>query len=345
MAYKNILVVGGGAIGGITAAALTHQGENVIIYDTDRSHVDAMKKGLVITGMRELRIAVKAMTPDDFRESDYRGWADIVLLAVKGLHTENALKSVLPCVSGRAPVVSMQNGINEETIAHIVGAERTIGCSITWGGTNKGPGELIQTTEGGFIIGQWPTGRSPIVDETAELLSKAFPTDISDNIIGDRWTKLLITASLTGVGTVAGLTYGGVIKNEAACRVALTVITETYDVGIANGVRFADLMGVSPSIALVRNKADFDNASKLMEFAFSQHGATKPSMWQDIEKGRKTEVDFVNGYVMRKGKEVGVKTPANELVTRMIKDIESGKKKPELANLKEFDQIVAHIIK
>lgn len=343
MAYSNILVVGGGAIGGITAAVLTQQGQNVIVLDADKPHVEAMNKKLVITGFRQLTVPVKSLTPADFTGKDYKDWADIVLLAVKGLHTENALKSVLTNTSGKAPVVSMQNGINEETIARIVGDDRTIGCSITWGGTNKGPGQLVQTTEGGFIIGQWPTGRSSIVDETSLLMLKAFPTEISDNIIGDRWTKLLITASLTGVGTVAGLTYGGVIADPAALKVALTVITETYDVGIATGVVFAELMGVSPSIVLVRNKADFDNASKLMDFAFSKHGATKPSMWQDIEKGRKTEVDFVNGYVVRKGKEAGVKTFANELVTKIIKEIEDGKRITCLENLREFDKIVDYI--
>jgi 2-dehydropantoate 2-reductase len=343
MPYKNIVVIGGGAIGGITAALLTRKGENVIVLDADREHVNRMGKGLEVSGFTELTIPVKSLTPDQFTGKDYAGWADIALLAVKGLHTETALRSVLPSISKTAPVVSMQNGINEETIARIVGAERTIACSITWGGTNKGPGQLIQTTEGGFIIGQWPTGKSKIVDETAALLSKAFPTEVSDNIIGDRWTKLLITVSLTGVGTTAGLTYGGVIDNEAARKVALTVITETYDVGIKAGVKFADLMGVSPSIVLVRNKADFDNASKLLDFAFAKHKATKPSMWQDIEKGRKTEVDFVNGYVVKKGKEVGMKTPANEMVTRIIKEIEGGKRKPDPANLKEFAGIVEYI--
>jgi len=181
------------------------------------------------------------------------------------------------------------------------------------------------------------------VEETAALLSKAFTTEVSDNIIGDRWTKLLITVSFTGVGTTAGLTYGGVIDNEAARKVALTVITETYDVGIKAGVKFADLMGVSPSIVLVRNREDFDKASKLLEIGFANHRATKPSMWQDIEKGRKTEVDFVNGYVVRKGKEVGLKTPANELVTKVVKEIEEGRKKPLLANLSEFDSITAYI--
>ena len=343
MPYKNIVVIGGGAIGGITAALLTKKGENVIVLDADREHVKMMNKGLEVSGFTEITIPVKSLTPDQFTAKEYTGWADIVLLAVKGLHTEKALTSILLSVSKTAPVVSLQNGINEETIAKIVGVERTIACSITWGGTNKGPGQLIQTTEGGFIVGQWPTGKSKTAEDAAALLSKAFPTEIADNIIGDRWTKLLITVSLTGVGTIAGLTYGGVIDNETARKVALTVITETHDVGIAAGVNFAELMGVSPSIVLVRNKADFDNASKLMDFAFAKHRPTKPSMWQDIEKGRKTEVDFVNGYVVRKGKEVGMKTPANEMVTRIIKEIEEGMRKPDPANLKEFDGIVEYI--
>jgi len=343
MGFNKILVVGGGAIGGITAALLTKQGVSVIVLDADKEHVKRMNSGLEISGFRELTVPVKAMLPGDFVGKKNAAWADIVLLAVKGLHTENALESVLPVISKTAPVVSLQNGINEETISKIIGVERTIACSITWGGTNKGPGQLIQTTDGGFIIGQWPTGKSKIVEETAALLSKAFTTEVSDNIIGDRWTKLLITVSFTGVGTTAGLTYGGVIDNEAARQVALTVISETYDVGIKSGVKFADLMGVSPSIVLVRNREDFDKASKLLEIGFANHRATKPSMWQDIEKGRKTEVDFVNGYVVRKGKEVGLKTPANELVTKIIREIEEGKRKPDIANLKEFAGIVGYI--
>lgn len=108
-------------------------------------------------------------------------------------------------------------------------------------------------------------------------------------------------------------------------------------------MKFAELMGVSPSIVLIHNKEEFEKAARLMEFAFSKHGATKPSMWQDIEKGRKTEVDFVNGYVVRKGKEVGKATPANELVTRIVHQIKGGEKQPSLDNLKEFDKLVAHL--
>jgi 2-dehydropantoate 2-reductase len=343
MVYKNILVVGGGAIGGITAALLTQQGESVVVLDVDKEHVQMMKKGLEITGFRELTVPVKAMLPNEFVVEDFAGWADIVLLAVKGLHTEKALTSILPSVSKAAAVISMQNGINEETIARIVGVDRTIGCSITWGGTNRGPGQLLQTAEGGFIIGQWPTGTSQKAHDAAHLLSKAFPTEISDNIIGDRWTKLLITVSMTGVGTIAGLTYGGVVDNEVARKVSLAVITETYEIGKATGVNFVPLQGISPTIFLVHNKTEFENASRIMEIGFSKHREIKPSMWQDIEKGRKTEVDFVNGHVVRKSKEIGKPAPANELVTMIIKQIEVGEKKPSVDNLRAFDGLIAHL--
>jgi len=343
MDYKNILVVGGGAIGGIVAAVLTQKGERVIVVDADKQHVESMNKGLIVTGFRELTLSVKSFTTDQMLTAEYEGWADIVLLAVKGLYTQDALTSILPAIKDSAPVVSMQNGINEETISKIVGVERTIGCSITWGSTNKGPGQLMQTTDGGFIIGQWPTGRNSMVDETAALLNKAFPTEVSNNIVGDRWMKLLITVSLTGVGTCAGLTYGGVIDNEQARKVALTVITETYDVGIAAGVQFASLQGISPTVFLTHNRKEFEEASKIMEIGFAKHRDIQPSMWQDIEKNRKTEVDFVNGYVMRKGKEVGKCTPANELVTKIIHQIEIGEKEPHLDNLKDFNNLIAHL--
>jgi len=343
MGYRNILVIGGGAIGGIVAAVLTQNGEHITVVDNDKDHVRKMNHGLVVTGHRELSQPVKSLTPDEILAGQYRDWADIVLLAVKGLFTEKALTSMLPVIKDSAPVVSLQNGVNEDTIAGVVGVQRTIGCSITWGSTNLGPGQLMQTTDGGFIIGQWPTGKNKMIESVAELLAIAFPTEISANIIGDRWTKLLITVSFTGVGACAGLTYGGVIDNEPARKVAVAAVTETYGIGKDLGVEFASISGVSPEVFIASNNKEFENASKILEIGFASHRAIQPSMWQDIEKGRKTEVDFVNGYVVRKAKQISKSAPVNELVTQIIHEIESGTKSPDPNNLKEFDSLVAHL--
>jgi 2-dehydropantoate 2-reductase len=343
MNYRNILVIGGGAIGGIVAAVLTQKGEQVIVVDSDKEHVKKMNQGLLITGHRELKIPVSSLTADEMLAGQYRHWADIVLLSVKGLFTEAALTAMLPVIKDGAPVVSMQNGVNEDTIAAIVGEKRTIGCSITWGSTNVGPGHLMQTTEGGFIIGLWPTGKSRLIEDVADILGLAFPTEISDNIIGDRWTKLLITASFTGVGTCAGLTYGGIIDNEAARKAAIATITETYHIGKALGVSFASINGISPEIFIASNRKEFEEASKILELGFAKHRAIQPSMWQDIEKGRKTEVDFVNGYVVTKAGQINRAAPINALVTRFIHEIEQGGKSPALSNLGEFDNLIAHL--
>ena len=107
MPYNNIVVIGGGAIGGITAALLTKKGENVIVLDADREHVNLMNKGLEVSGFTELTIPVKSLTPDQFTIKEYAGWADIVLLAVKGLHTEKALSAILPCVAKTAPGICL----------------------------------------------------------------------------------------------------------------------------------------------------------------------------------------------------------------------------------------------
>lgn len=343
MRFENILIVGGGAIGGITGAVLAKQGENVVVLDTDREHVKQMRDGLSISGLRQLKIPINAMLPEEFSQEVFKEGADIVFLSVKALHTRQALTTILPSISKDAPIVSLQNGINEEVIAEMVSEQRTIGCIILWGGTNEGPGRLVQTAEGGFIIGQWPKGTTQRVQDIAELLSKVAPTEVSNNIIGHLWSKLLITTSMTGVGTIAGLTYGGVIDNELAKQVALTVVTEVYEVGKAVGVDFAEVEGLQPSIFTIHNKNEYDTASKIMEYGFRDSREIKPSMFQDIEKGRKTEVDLLNGYVVKKGKEIGIETPANELVTKMVKQIEGGEKSPDVDNLEESRKIVTFI--
>lgn len=340
MMFGNILIVGGGAIGGITGAALTQQGENVTVLDTDREHVKQMRVSLLVSGLRQMKIPIRAMTPEEFSEGIRTGDVDIVLLCVKAVYTREALTTVLPAMSSNALVVSMQNGINEETIAEIVGVERTIGCVILWGATNESAGHLIQTATGGFIIGQWPKGETQRAQDVAKLLTSVAPVEVSDNIIGHRWSKLLVTASMTGVGTISGLTYGGIIDHELARLVALTVLTETYKVGKALGVDFAELVeGVAPSIFAIHSRDELSAASQLMLYAFRDSRTIKPSMLQDIEKGRKTEVDMINGYVVKRGHETGIRVPANELVTKMVKQIEEGKRKASLGNLEEFRKI------
>jgi len=348
VSYKNILVIGGGAIGGITAAALTQKGEKVVIVDADSTHVAAMRHELEITGCRELKIPMQVYTPDEIKQrQEFAGWADIVLLAVKGLFTEEALRPMVPCMVPGAPVVLLQNGVNEEAVADVVGAARTIGASITWGGTNKGPGKLIQTSiqtdMAGFVIGPWPTGKNKMVQDAAALLGQICQTDVTENIRGHKWTKMLINVGLTGVGACAGINYGSVLDNESARKACVVAMTETWQIGSDLGIEFGSLNGISPKVFTATNKKEFEEVSKMLFFAFGNHRDIKPSMWQDIEKGRKSEVDFVNGCVVKQAREIGKSAPVNEMVVKILHEIENGVKTFSWNNLKEFDNLIDHL--
>jgi len=343
MEFKNVLIIGGGAIGGITGAALTKQGVDVIVLDTDLDGVRRMRSGLEIScgegvknpimGAREIEIPINAMLPQEFK-----GEADVILLCVKSQYTQKALAPVLS-ISESVPIVSLQNGINEEKIVELVGGERVFGCVIFWGATNLAPGRLKQTAEGGFTIGKWPKGSSQATQDIARMLNKVAPTEASNNIIGHIWNKLLINVSMTGTGTIAGYTYGEVLDDKLALRIALTVLTETYNVGKALGMKFEKIIEVYPSaiIGLIQN--DYNFASEVIKGAFSENKDIRPSLLQDIEKVRKTEIDFLNGYVAKKGKEEGISVPVNEMITDLVKQIEAGKRLPSTDNLKELRDI------
>jgi 2-dehydropantoate 2-reductase len=343
MALRDILIVGGGAIGGLTGAALARKGFGVTILDTDPEQVSAMLEGLEITcsdavkkpimGEMEAKIPIDSFTPDSFR-----GEADIALICVKSQHTIKAL-SPLRRMSGDFPVVSLQNGVNEEILSEILG-ERVLGCVIFWGCTNLGAGRLRQTADGGSIVGRWPRGRSDVVRDVAELLNQAFPTEVSDNIIGHIWNKLLINVSMTGTGYISGYTFGKVLDDELALRVALTLLVEAYSVGEAWGIDFGEMMGVHPSAIVELIKSDYSSAVEVIRGAFSGNRDTVPSPLQDLEKGRRTEINHLNGYVVRKGREVGIEVPANEMVMRFSSDLDSGKRSPCRGNLREFRSVV-----
>ena len=191
MAEKNILVVGGGAIGGMTAAHLVESGYTVTLYDTDEAHVKHINEnGLLIEQFKgEKRIKIPSTT-------SLSGMFDVVFLSVKSNHTKEAINTILPHLGNTSLVVSLQNGMNEDMIASMIGKERTIGAVVGWGCTNIGPGHLKQTSEGKNIIGTLDGIITPGLKEIKTMLETFTTTDITTNIYGHLWIKLLINCNV-----------------------------------------------------------------------------------------------------------------------------------------------------
>jgi len=325
MSGASILVVGAGAIGGVTAAMMTDAGLRVAVLDADEEHVTNMRDpGLLVDDLgTEKRVRLDAHSVLE----DLDGPFDFALVTLKAPHLESALGPLYK--RGLVETfVSLGNGLVQERIASIVGEERMIWGVVEWGATNLGPGHLARTTRGPFVIGE-PDGS--VLERTrrlAEALGTMDGANITGNIRGQVWSKLLVNSAFSGLGAVSGLLYEEVVADPAGKDSALAVWREGHDVGVAQGLELEDVLGVPADALIVRSPEDRDRTDDALETAMRQAGATKASMLQDLERGLKTEVDVINGAVVEKGSEYGVETPLNARVVELMHAMERGERRP-----------------
>jgi 2-dehydropantoate 2-reductase len=325
MIEASVLVVGAGAIGGVTAAKMTGEVDRVAVLDADEEHVERMRgEGLLIDDLGEER-RVRLEAHADPARLD--GPFDFALITLKAPHLESAL-GPLRDLGLVDTFVSLGNGLVQERVAGIVGEEHLIWGTVEWGATNLGPGHLARTTRGPFIIGE-PDGS---VRERTRLLANALDTvdeaSVTENIRGQVWSKLLVNSAFSGLGAISGLLYREVVGDSDGREAALAVWREGYGVGMAQSLELEDVLGVPAESLVVRGPEDRERADEALEVAMKQAGATKASMLQDLERGIKTEVDVINGAVVEKGREYGMDTPLNACVVEMMHAMERGERRP-----------------
>jgi 2-dehydropantoate 2-reductase len=325
MVEASVLVVGAGAIGGVTAAKMTGEVRRVAVLDANEEHVERMRgDGLLLDDLgEERRVRIDAHADPDGLDGPF----DFALITLKAPYLETALKPLLE--RGLVETfVSLGNGLVQERIAGIVGEEHLIWGTVEWGATNLGPGHLAQTTRGHFVVGE-PDGS---VRARTRLLAEALGTVdevlVTENIRGQVWSKLLVNSAFSGLGAVSGLLYRDVVDDPDGREAALAVWREGYDVGQAQNLELEDVLGVPAESLVVRGPEDRERADGALEVAMRQAGATKASMLQDLERGVKTEVDVINGGVVEKGREHGVETPLNSRVVELVHAMEKGDRRP-----------------
>ena len=339
MVEASVLVVGAGAIGGVTAAKVTGEVRRVAVLDANEEHVERMRgDGLLLNDLgEERRVRIEAHADPAGLEDPF----DFALITLKAPYLESALEPLLE--SGLVETfVSLGNGLVQERIAGIVGEGNLIWGTVEWGATNLGPGHLAQTTQGHFVIGE-PEGsiweRTRIL---AEALGAVDEVRVTENIRGQVWSKLLVNSAFSGLGAISGLLYGDVVDDPDGREAALAVWREGYDVGQAQNLELEDVLGVPAESLVVRGPEDRQKAGEALEVAMGYAGATKASMLQDLERGAKTEVDVINGGggVVERGKEHGVETPFNERVVEIMHAMERGERRPGRDVFEELQALV-----
>ena len=331
-----IAIYGAGSLGTVLGAYLTKNGVPVDLVNRNKAHVDALNaNGARITGTVNLTVPVTALLPEEMS-----GNYDIIFLMTKQLNNRAVVTSLKEYLAEDGLIATLQNGIPEDGIAEIVGPDHTVGVVVEWGATLAAPGESVLTSEPdslSFHMGGMPGIRTEQLEKVKSVLEKMCPVEIEANLPGARWSKLLINATFSGLGTVMGGTFGTVTGDPLGREIAVRCMKEVIDVGHAAGVDFAPVQGKNiTALFYWKSAAKKATAKLILPIAMKKHAAIEPSMLQDLKKGKPCEVEAINGVVCGWGKKTGVPTPVNDKIVELIREIQDGKRKTGRENLKEF---------
>ena len=341
---KRIAIVGAGALGGYVGGTLAQRGHDVTLIDPWPEHVETIRRrGLELDGLTpEEKFTARVRI---LHVTEVQGLAktpvDVAMVAMKSYDTPWATALIAPYLSERGFVVSLQNCMNEETIAGVVGWGRTVGVVASLISVDLyEPGRIRRTiAKGGdkhtvFRVGE-PHGRiTPRVEELVEWFRGIDSAKATTNLWGERWSKLTQNSMGNPVTAATGLTSGACLRDERIRRFQIALAGEAVRVGQALGYTLEKIRGVEAeqyARAASGDRAALDQIeSSIVPKAADNPRADiqRPSMAQDILKGRRTEIDAMNGFIARKGKEIGVPAPSHEKITAIVQKIERGELQP-----------------
>jgi 2-dehydropantoate 2-reductase len=346
-----IAIMGTGAVGGYAGAHMAHAGEDVTFIDPWPEHVERMRShGLKISHIRdvpEFTTKVRALHLTDAQQMAKETPIDIAFVCMKSYDTEWAATLIAQYLSPNGFIVSLQNCMNEETIAGVVGWGRTVGCiasSITVdlcepGHVRRAAGKS-GTKHTVFRTGEVHGRVTDRVREICRLVSLADSAMVTENLWGERWSKLVTNVMGNGLSACTGMISKDMMRDDAIRHFSARLGSEAIRVGQALGYALEEIYHLDPE--LIARAGEGDPAASR---AFDEHrlaeaqkggGEHRPSMGQDMMKGRRTEIQFLNGMVARKGEEIGLAAPANRVLTEIVTKVERGELKPDPQHIREL---------
>jgi 2-dehydropantoate 2-reductase len=341
---KRIAVVGTGAVGSYIAAHLVAASHEVIAIDGWPEHVDTVRsEGLRVIGMvpsESFQTRIPALHITEVQGLSKGSAIDIAIVAVKSYDTVWATALIAPYLAPDGYVVSAQNGINEDRIATVVGWGRTVGCVV-------GNNFAVDLIEAGTVKRTMPRDPSvkslelgevhgrvtPRLRELADIMKCVDSCSMTSNLWGVRWSKLCVNGMRNALSAVTGMNGNERDSHDEVRRIGIRLGSEAVRVGQALGYELESMARIPATLFALAP----DDPSAMSEIEAMLIRGTKtsarsndqrPSMAQDIQKGRRTEIDFLNGLIVEKGREVGSLTPTHERIVQVVRQVERGQLQP-----------------
>lgn len=304
-----ICIVGPGAIGSLFAGFLGKSGEEVYLLDKNPERAEKIsKQGIKIEGVSgEHLIKINTTAnPEDI------GTCELIIVAVKSYHTKEAIERALSLISENTLVLSMQNGLgNLEEIAKITGEEKVIGGITSQGATLLGNGHIRHAGVGETLIGsfkfQAPGSKLQRLEEIANVFNKAgFETKIVDNIQDLIWSKLIINVGINALASIVRVKNGFIVKNSYLYELMKSAVQEAVEIAKLKGINL-----------------NYDNPIEKVTHVAESTSENICSMLQDILRKKKTEIDYINGAIVKEAENLNISCPVNKLLSLLVKSIES----------------------
>src|SRR5436853_2595630 len=325
--------------------------EDVTFLDPWPEHVEHMRKhGLRVShamNVPEFTVPVRALHVTDAQQLAKEKPVDIAFVCMKSYDTAWATMLIRQYLAPDGYVVSLQNCMNEETIAGIVGWSKTLGCiasSITVnlpepGHIHRGAGKggAAHTV---FRAGEVHGRITQRAEEIRRLVGYADSAKVTGNLWGERWSKLVANAMGNGLSACTGLPGGEMLQSEPIRRFSIRLGSEAIRVGHALGYQLEEILHLPPETIARAGEGDDAAMATCDAQRFKDAGRTavgqRPSMGQDMQKGRRTEIEFLNGHIVREGEKAGLPCRANAVLTDLVKRVEKGELKPDPRHITEL---------
>lgn len=347
---SRIAVLGAGGIGGSIAAYLAEAGRDVTVIDQWGAHIDAIKaKGLTVSDVNhEFTVRVPALHLSEV--STIAQPFDAVFLSVKSYDTVWSTHLIAPYLAPSGVIAPAMNCLNDETVARIVGYSRVVGCVTTISAGVYTPGHVVRTdptTLHAFSVGELSGIITPRVNQIVEMLGVIGESEATPNIWGARWAKLVWNSMGNAMAGLIASNSEGLSEEELVEMLTqrARIGCEATQVAAAKGIVLGPVGGIPPEVFdTACQSGDMTPIVEGLRAGLGKRALTpeqqarlpepnRPSLFQDVLKRRRTEVDYLNGEIVRQGAMVGIATPANQRMVEVMHRLEAGEIGPGVENL------------
>src|SRR5258708_19684756 len=331
-----MLIVGIGALGGTIAARALRAGLPVRLAARNTESAEMVgRAGVEVSGIGgEVRAdVIDIAAVEDYGKGDQ---FDLILLATKAQDALEVAPYVVGLLAPEGAILPIQNGGVARVLADRLGEDKILGGFSNLGSTMAEPGVYEQKNAGHLVIGELAGGVSQRVERVARTLGRAIDVKASSNITGAIWSKLLINCSVTTLGALCSQTMRQYIETEAGKKVFRRTYEEALSVALAIGTRLERLTVDPIPPGWSNNSGAGEDYDSWVKAVIDFYGDIKPSMLHELERGRKSEIDFINGYVVALGHASGMLVPMTPPITELVHQIERGVLQPTRERMNEL---------